>query len=55
VPALEHVLSSPFARGAVSGVGAITAIAGLTELGAVFVARRRAEPRTDPQQLNSPR
>jgi hypothetical protein len=54
LPALEHVLASPFARGAVSGVGAITAIAGLTELAAVFLTRRRPEPRGDPQQLNSP-
>ena len=54
LPALDRILASPFARGAVSGVGAITAIAGLTELGAVFLARRRAEPQHDAQQLNSP-
>ena len=54
VPALEHILASPFARGAVSGVGAITAVAGLTELSAVFLMRRRSEPHGDPQQLNSP-
>lgn len=55
VPALEGVLASPFARGAVSGIGAITAIAGLSELGAVFLARRRSEPHGDARQLNSPR
>jgi hypothetical protein len=53
VPALENVLASPFARGAVSGVGAITAIAGLAELAAVFLMRRRSEPRGDPHRLNS--
>lgn len=53
LPALEHILASPFARGAVSGVGAITAIAGLTELAAVFLTRRRPEAHGDPQQLNS--
>jgi hypothetical protein len=41
VPALEQILSSPFARGAVSGVGAITAVAGLAELASAFGARRR--------------
>lgn len=54
LPALEHILASPFARGAVSGVGAITVIAGLTELAAVFLTRRRPEPHGDAQQLNSP-
>ena len=52
VPALEHVLASPFARGAVSGVGAITAIAGLSELAAAFLVRRRAGPHGDPHQIN---
>jgi hypothetical protein len=54
LPALEGILASPFARGAVSGVGAITAVAGLTELGAVFLMRRRAGPQGDPHGLNSP-
>lgn len=43
VPALERMLASPFARGAVSGVGAITTIAGVAELAAVFRARRRRD------------
>ena len=54
VPALEGILASPFARGAVSGIGAITAVAGLSELGALFISRRRSEPHGDPHQLNSP-
>jgi hypothetical protein len=38
----------------VSGIGAITAMAGLMELAAVFLARRRAEPPGDAHQVNSP-
>lgn len=34
-------LSSPFVRGAVSGIGLVTAAAGLTELAGVFLARVR--------------
>jgi hypothetical protein len=48
VPALEQILSSPFARGAVSGIGAVTAIAGLTELASAFGARRRATQQAPP-------
>ena len=40
VPALDAVLSSPYARGAVSGVGLITGLAGLAELGGAFASRR---------------
>ena len=48
VPALQQVLGSPFARGAVSGVGAITVVAGLAELSGVLTGRRRSghEPPT---------
>ena len=53
LPALEHILASPFARGAVSGIGAITAVAGLAELAALFLTRRRAEPPRDARPLNS--
>jgi hypothetical protein len=38
--ALRPFLESPFVRGGVSGIGLITALAGLTELAGVF--RRRA-------------
>jgi hypothetical protein len=40
------VLNSPYARGGVSGVGVITALAGLAELGAAV--SRRGRRRTDP-------
>jgi hypothetical protein len=51
VPALHQVLASPFARGAVSGVGAITVIAGLAELSGVLSRRNRSShepPRIQP-------
>jgi hypothetical protein len=40
-PRLERVLQSPYARGGVTGVGVITALAGLAELGSVFASRAR--------------
>lgn len=43
VPALARVLSSPFVRGGVTGIGALTALAGLAELGGLFGARRSRE------------
>ena len=39
-PALDTLLSSPYARGAVSGVGLITGLAGLAELAGAFASRR---------------
>lgn len=48
-PALEALLSSPYARGAVTGVGVITALAGLAELGSVILAKtRRRDAGADP-------
>lgn len=44
LPALAPVLANPFVRGAVSGVGAITAIAGLLECAAAIASRRRRSP-----------
>lgn len=44
-PALEAFLSSPYARGGVTGVGVITALAGLAELGSLILSRaRRRDP-----------
>jgi hypothetical protein len=44
-PALEAVLNSPYARGAVTGVGVITALAGLAELGSLILSKaRRRDP-----------
>lgn len=40
-PPLQQLLASPFARGAVSGIGAITAAAGLAELGGIVMSRTR--------------
>lgn len=39
-PALQPWLESPFVRGGVSGIGAVTALAGLAELGGLLAARR---------------
>jgi hypothetical protein len=44
LPFVEELLASPYARGAVSGVGLITAFAGVLELAAAFGARRTAGP-----------
>jgi hypothetical protein len=44
-PALEAFLGSPYARGAVTGVGVITALAGLAELGSLILSKvRRRDP-----------
>jgi hypothetical protein len=48
-PSLEQVFASPFTRGAVSGVGAITVIAGLVELSGVLAMRQRARAEPPPQ------
>lgn len=47
VPILERILASPYARGAVSGVGLVTALAGLAELGGAFASRRASSPTPD--------
>lgn len=39
-PLIDRAASSAFVRGGVSGVGAITAIAGVIELAGIFSARR---------------
>jgi hypothetical protein len=41
--AIAALLSNPFVRGAVSGVGIVTALAGLAELAGAFFARKIAE------------
>jgi hypothetical protein len=46
-PRLEAITQSPYARGGVTGVGVITALAGLAELGSIFASRaRRSEDRS---------
>jgi len=42
-PAVQDTLGSPFVRGAVSGIGGITTLAGLAELATAIVARHRDE------------
>jgi hypothetical protein len=42
IPALQPILDNLFLRGAVSGVGAVTALAGLAELGGLLMRRRHA-------------
>ena len=43
-PALREVAESPYVRGGVTGVGVITAFAGLAELGSVIASRPRQRP-----------
>jgi hypothetical protein len=40
-PLIEAFLNSPYARGGVTGVGVVTALAGVAELGSVITARAR--------------
>jgi hypothetical protein len=40
-PGIEVVVNSPYVRGAVSGIGVITALAGLAEIAALVTGRRR--------------
>ena len=52
-PSLEALLNSPYARGAVTGVGVITALAGLVELGSVILSKiRRRGPHPPPPMGN---
>jgi hypothetical protein len=46
--AIELMVNSPFVRGAVSGIGVITVVAGLAELASAILSRRR-EPASPPQ------
>ena len=51
LPLLESLLSNVFVRGAVSGIGGLTTLAGLAELAGLFVgqAQRANEPAEKPQ------
>jgi hypothetical protein len=40
IPLLRDLAASPYARGAVSGLGLVTLVAGLADLGAAFASRR---------------
>ena len=50
-PLLGTVFVSPYLRGAVSGVGVITVIAGLAELAGAFTTRREASAASSGQTL----
>ena len=41
-------MKSPYARGAVTGVGVITALAGLAELGSLIMSKGRRDTPPDP-------
>jgi hypothetical protein len=45
---LAQILSNPILRGAVSGIGFITALAGLAELAGVFIRRPPVERQEPP-------
>ncbi|MGH9311880.1 MAG: hypothetical protein ACRD09_12495 [Vicinamibacterales bacterium] len=42
-PSLRDLVHNSFVRGAVSGIGVVTVLAGLVEIAAMFAARRTAE------------
>jgi hypothetical protein len=44
LPFLGWLLSNLFVRGAVSGIGGVTTLAGLAELAGIFSAKRPKEP-----------
>ena len=49
-PLVESVLGNVFVRGAVSGIGGLTAIAGLAEIVALFGLRSRGKEATEHSQ-----
>lgn len=51
LPALDGLVSNLFLRGAVSGVGIVTTLAGLAELGAAVGARRRDDQEAGPESV----
>ena len=51
---LEALLSNVFVRGAVSGIGGLTTLAGLAELAGLFARTADREPGTAPGSLETP-
>ena len=43
LPAIESIVQNVFVRGAVSGVGAVTTLVGLAELGGIFGIWKRKD------------
>jgi hypothetical protein len=50
LPWLGPIMANPFVRGAVTGIGIITLVAGLRDLTSVFVARVAGPMPGDPSQ-----
>ena len=54
-PSFDAFVKSPYARGGVTGVGVITALAGVAEIGSIFVTRRRRpDPGVPPPPPSAP-
>jgi len=53
-PMLQAIMMSPYARGGVTGVGIITALAGLAELGSLIISRVRGHD-SSPEPLDDAR
>ena len=49
LPAIESIVQNVFVRGAVSGVGAVTALVGFAELGGIFGVWRRKHRIPNPE------
>jgi len=49
-PAFRATIESPYTRGAVTGIGVITALAGLVELAGVIASRSRSRPDLPPNE-----
>lgn len=48
LPSLAEWFGSPVARGAISGIGIVTTLAGLAEFGAAFAGRHPSQPESSP-------
>jgi hypothetical protein len=55
LPAAAGWLNHPIARGAVSGIGLVTTLAGLVEFGAAFGGRRTQSGASSEQSVHSDR
>jgi hypothetical protein len=53
-PALRATIESPYVRGGVTGVGVITALAGLAELAGVIASRSRRAADAPPGESPKP-
>jgi hypothetical protein len=47
-PAVAHLLANVYVRGAVTGIGLMTALAGLAELAGALPRRRQQDPPQSP-------